>query len=76
MEPEGLLPPSKEPTNFSLLNKINPLQFHHPPTPQSELFNIHFNFNFPSTPVLPTGLFPSNFPIKPLYVSTLMYQMM
>ena len=58
---------------YRLLSKIILSQFHHP---SSDLFNIQFYFNFPSTPVLPTGLFPSTFPTKTLYVPTLMYQMM
>jgi len=52
----------KRPTAVSILGQPNPV---HIPTPH--LLEIHPNIIHPSTPNLPSGLLPSDFPSKTLY---------
>ena len=59
MELKGLLPHSQV---SSILGQPTPVHI-----PTSHLLEIHPNTIHPSTPSLPSGLFPSGFPAKTLY---------
>ena len=52
----------KRPPPVTILGQPDPVH-----TPTSHLLEIHPNIINPPTPCLPSGLFPSGFPIKTLY---------
>jgi hypothetical protein len=62
MEPEGSLPYSQEHTT-----SLYPKQAQSTPNPTTYHFKIHLNIIHPSTPGVPSGLFPTGFLTKPLY---------
>jgi hypothetical protein len=66
MEPEGLLPPSQESTNSSILSQINSVHVPHPTYWRTILIlPSHLGMG------LPSGLFTSDFPTETLYASVL-----
>jgi len=54
MEPEGSLPQSQEPATFHY-----PEPDQSSPCLPSHFLKVHYNIILPSTPGLPSGLFPS-----------------
>ena len=56
----------KCPPPVPILSQLDPFHAHTP-----YLLNIHINIILPSTPCLPSGLFPSGFPTKTLYTPLL-----
>ena len=56
----------KSPPPVLILSQIHPVH-----TPMSQFWEVNFYITLPSTPGLPSGLFPSGFPTKNLYAPLL-----